>query len=303
MHSGIDWSDLQYVLAVARHRTFAGAARALRVSHTTVLRRIGAFEAAHGVRLFDRVSSGYALTAGGEELLAAAQSVADVVTALERRLAGQDLRLEGLVRVTTLDTLMVSLLPPILAGFQAEHPAVRIELGTSATIANLARREADVAIRVSADPPDTLIGRRIAPVAMAIYQARDAGPPPAKKDWEAHRWIAPSASLSDTAIAQWMRKRLGHGKIVVEADSIVSMASAAASGIGLAALPCYLGDAMPALRRASTIMGSSEAPNHVWVLSHRDLRHTARVRAFTEYVSQALTLVRDAFVGGAERPT
>jgi DNA-binding transcriptional LysR family regulator len=297
MHSGMDWSDLQYVLAVARHGTFAGAARALRVSHTTVLRRIGAFEAAHGIRLFDRGSSGYVLTAGGEELLAAAQSVADVVTALERRLAGQDLRLEGVVRATTLDTLMASLLPPILAGFQAEHPGVRVELAVSASVANLSRREADVAIRVSADPPDTLIGRRIAPVAMAIYQARDARTLAAEGAWEAGRWIAPSDGLSDTAIAAWMRKRLPHAEVVLEADSLVSMARAAAAGIGLAALPCYLGDSMPQLRRASVGVVPQEAPSHLWVLSHRDLRDTARVRAFTEYVSDALALKRDAIAG------
>ncbi len=299
MHKEIDWSDLQYVLAVARHGTLSAAARALGVSHTTVLRRLPHFEAAHGIRLFDRLPSGYALTAGGEELLAAARSVADVVTALERRLAGRDLRLEGLVRVTTLDTLMDSLLPPILAGFQAEHPAVRIELSVSARLANLTRRDADVAIRVSADPPGALVGRRIASVGMAIYQARDAGAPLAEEDWAAQRWIAPSDTLSDTAVAGWMRRRLPQAQVVLQADSLLSMARAAAAGIGLAALPCYLGDAMPELRRASRGTVPLDRPGDLWVLTHEDLRRTARIRAFTEYASNGLSLLRGSIDGSA----
>lgn len=149
----IDWDDLRYVLAVAEHGSVAAGARALGVNHTTVLRRINALEAAQAVRLFERLPTGYALTAGGEELLAAARQMGEVVTALERRLAGQDLRLEGSLRATTIDTLMVSVLPTILAAFRAAHPGVQIEISVSNTIANLTKRDADVAIRPTDDPP------------------------------------------------------------------------------------------------------------------------------------------------------
>src|SRR3712207_7391952 len=109
----IDWEDLRYVLAVADASSLASAARGLGVNHTTVLRRVNAFEERLGLRLFDRLPTGYALTAGGEELLAAARRMAETVTELERKLSGQDLRLEGTLRVTTTDTLMASLLPPV----------------------------------------------------------------------------------------------------------------------------------------------------------------------------------------------
>ncbi|MDT9598477.1 LysR family transcriptional regulator [Sphingosinicella rhizophila] len=300
MHNEIDWSDLQYVLAVGRHGSLAAAARALCVSHTTVLRRIARFEGAHGIRLFDRLPSGYALTAGGEELLAAAQSVADMVTTLERRLAGRDLRLEGLIRVTTIDTLMVSLLPPILAGFQAEHPAVRLEVSVTTAVANLTRRDADVAIRVSADPPGTLIGRRIAPVGMAVYQAVGLETLPNEDEWPQQRWIGTSDALSETAIAHWMHKRLSGTEMVLQADSIVTMAEAAAVGVGLAPLPCYLGDAMPRLRRVSRGTIAPGTQHHLWVLTHEDLRGTARIRTFTAYVSEALILERHRIEGGAD---
>jgi DNA-binding transcriptional LysR family regulator len=121
----MEWDDLRYVLAVAHARSLAGAARALGVNHTTVLRRISAFEKTLGLRLFERLPTGYALTAGGEELIAAARQVSDTVIELERKLAGQDLRLSGTIRVTTTDTLMGSILPESWRTFARRIPASR----------------------------------------------------------------------------------------------------------------------------------------------------------------------------------
>jgi DNA-binding transcriptional LysR family regulator len=202
----IDWDDLRYVLAVAEHGSLAAGARALGVNHTTVLRRINAFESAQAVRLFERLPTGYALTAGGEELLAAARQMGDVVTALERRLAGQDLRLEGNLRATTIDTLMVSVLPTILAAFRAAHPGVQIEISVSNTIANLTRRDADAAIRRTEDPPETLVGRRVAGVAFALYAARDSEFPEGMPLDELP-WVAPDDPGSSPCCAptRWCR--------------------------------------------------------------------------------------------------
>src|SRR5918997_5171671 len=166
MHSGsgrsrMDWEDLRYALAVADASSLAAAARGLGVNHTTVLRRVNGFEERLGLRLFDRLPTGYALTAGGEELLAAARRMAETVTELERKLSGQDLRLEGTLRVTTTDTLMAPLLPPVLARFRALHPGIVVEVATANAFANLTRRDADVAIRPALEPPETLVGRRI----------------------------------------------------------------------------------------------------------------------------------------------
>ena len=124
MHSRINWEDLRYVLAVADASSLTAAARALRVNHTTVLRRVNTFEERLGLRLFERLPTGYVLTAGGEELLASARTMAETVTALERRLAGADLRLEGTLRVTTTDTLIASVLPYFLLFFRSYHPCI-----------------------------------------------------------------------------------------------------------------------------------------------------------------------------------
>jgi len=296
MDGRIDWEDLQTVLAVAEAGSLAGAARRLGVNHTTVLRRIAGFEQRLGLRLFDRLPGGYALTAGGEELAAAARGMAATVEALERRLAGQDLRLEGTLRVATADTLTASLLPPLLAQFRELHPGIVLEVTTANLMANLTRRDADVAIRPVADPPETLVGRRVAGIAFAAYAA--ASQPAARAgtvDPAAHPWVAPDDSLAGTSVARWMRQTLPDAAIALRADSLVELRHAARTGIGLAALPCYLGDTSEGLVRIAT--PTVPEPAALWVLTHEDLRRTARVSAFTEFMGAALVRQRDLLEG------
>jgi DNA-binding transcriptional LysR family regulator len=298
----IDWTDLQFVLAVATRGSVAAAARALGVNHTTVLRRVQAFERSHGVRLFDRLPSGYAMTAAGEDLLAGARSVADMVDDLERRIAGQDLRLEGELRVTTTDTLMSSILPPILGDFQRRHPAVRLDVSVATELANLGRREADLAIRVTTSPPEMLIGRRICAVRMAIYRASTDPRPPARlPELLGEKWIDLADAFAETSVGRWMRAHVHEDQIVLRTDNFVAMSRAAAAGIGLAALPAYLGDSIPDLKRASPVISLQPTPA-LWILSHKDLRQTARVRAFSEFVGAALNRERDRIEGGLSHP-
>ncbi|WP_043616961.1 LysR family transcriptional regulator [Ensifer sp. ZNC0028] len=298
-HHRIDWEDLRFVLAVAEANSLAAAARALGVNHTTVLRRVGSFEQKLGVRLFDRLPSGYTLTAGGEELLAVARQMADTVTELERRLTGQDLRLEGSLRITTTDTLMASILPSILADFRQCHPGVLLEVSTSNALANLSHRDADVAIRPAVDSPDALVGRRIAKVAFAVYAAPSyldlRGLAAADTiDIAREHWIGLGDALASTSVARWMRATLA-GPAVLRCDSLVTAREAAMAGIGLAALPCYLGDTTPGLIRIGAPV--ADMTRELWLLTHEDLRRTARVSAFTEFVGQALAKHRRLLEG------
>ena len=298
-HRHIDWEDLRFVLAVADAASLAGAARALGVNHTTVLRRVNAFEERLGLRLFDRLPSGYALTAGGEEMLAAARAMAETVTALERRLFGQDLRLEGALRVTTTDTLMASVVPPVLARFREAHPGITLEVATQNTMANLTKREADVAIRPVVDPPETLVGRRVAGVAFAVYAAPALAAtidrPAAVPALAGLPWVAPDDSLAGSGVARWMRAALPHVTVAMRADSLVSLAEAAEAGIGATALPCYLADGRPGLARMTPPIPELGAA--LWVLTHEDLRRTARVSAFTEFAFGALAARRARLEG------
>lgn len=297
----MDWDDLRYVLAVGNAGSLAGAARTLGVNHTTVLRRIGAFEQRLGVRLFERLPTGYVLTAGGEQLIAAARNIDATVTTLERKLAGQDLRLAGTIRVTTTDTVMGSILPEILAEFRHSHPGIQVEIAVSNLMFNLTKREADVAIRPAADPPETLIGRRISGIAFAVYGSTDYLARRGKKQKLAeHQWVAPDESLSGTAVAQWMRAQLPQAEITLAADSLLALRQAAQAGLGLVALPCYLGDTSPDL--VCVHQPIPELETALWILTHSDLRHTARVRAFTEFAGNAFARRRELLEGALARP-
>ena len=291
MHSKIDWDDLRYVLAVADSASLAAAARALGVNHTTVLRRVAAFEARLKVRLFDRLPSGYALTAAGEEILAMARELSGQVAALERRILGQDLRLDGSLRVTTTDTLMAGLLPPLFARFLADHPGITLEVTTTNQLANLTKREADVAIRPAAAPPESLVGRKVADVAFAAYARPDlAGVPGGER-----RWIGTDAGLAGTVAARWLAAEVPAGAVALRADSLVGMAEAASAGIGATVLPCYLGDRWPGLARLG---GPIDNPRSaLWVLTHEDLRRTARVSTFTEFMIRELRAQRGLLEG------
>jgi DNA-binding transcriptional LysR family regulator len=295
MHS-LDWNDLRFVLAVVEEGSLARAARALGVNHTTVLRRIGVFEHQLGVRLFDRLPSGYAVTSAGEQLAEVARGMRDRVQDVERRLAGQDLRLTGSVRVTTTDTLAHAVIPPMLAQLAARHPGVELELTTTTAMVSLTKRDADIAVRPTARPPPNLVGRRVAPIAFALY----ASPAyleraPAKRELARHTWIGPDDSLATTTIARWMARTVPDARIALRADTLTTLAHAAAAGVGVVALPCYLGDRSPGLRRVRAVI--AEMSTELWVLTHEDLRATARVRAVADALVAALVEQRALFTG------
>lgn len=290
----IAWDDLRFALAVAEHGGLAGAARALGVNHTTVLRRVAALEAAQGARLFERLPTGYVPTAAGEEALAAARVAREAVDAFGRRLAGRDLRLEGALRVATTDTLAAGLLPRHLAAFHARHPGIMLELAVGNGLADLTRRDADVAVRPAAGPSEALVGRRVANLAFAVY-ARPAA------EGAAADWLMPDESLAATAIGRWARAQVPAGAVAARADSLLALRDLAAAGLGRAALPCYLGDADPRLARVGAAPLAGVA-SELWVLTHEDLRRTARVHAFTGFIAQALASERDLLEGNRPYP-
>ena len=295
MHN-LPWTDLQHVLAVADAGSVAKGARALGVNHTTVLRRVAACERALGVKLFVRSPAGYALTASGEEIASAARAMHETVLAIERTVAGRDLRLTGTVRVTTTDTLAHSLMPAALASFTAAHPAIALELTTTNVMVSLTRRDADIAVRPTSSPPPNLVGRRIAEVAIALYAAPSyLARVPARRALDKHAWLAPDDSLASTTIAQWLRTELAGITPVLRADTLTSLAHAAAAGLGIAALPCYLADRLPSLAR---VRGPIPAmATELWVLTHADLRNTARLRALTDHLAAALGAQRALLEG------
>jgi DNA-binding transcriptional LysR family regulator len=271
--------------------------RALGVNHTTVLRWLNGLEGRMGVRLFERLPTGHALTGAGEEVLAVARGVGATVATLERRLLGRDLRLSGTLRVATTDTLVLTILMPHLAVFRAAHPGIELDVTLSNAMTNLTQRDADVAVRPADNPPEALVGRRVATIAYAVYGAvgylarhTELG------ELGAHSWVAPDDSLAATATARWMRQVLPPATaIACRLDSLLALREAVRAGLGLALLPCYLGDGEPGLGRVGG--PRPEVRSGLWLLTHEDLRRTARVRAFTEFMAGALAGERDLLEG------
>lgn len=296
----MNWDDLRFVLAVADHGSVASAARRLGVNHTTVLRRVHAFEEAQKIRLFERLPTGYALTAEGEQLVAAARSIDDTVAALERRIAGQDLKLEGTIRVTTTDTFMTSILPRHLASFRRRHPRIAIELALTNSRLNLTKRDADVAIRPAKELPAPLIGRRVADVGFAVYGAKDYVDTHSTDMLAAeHAWLAGDELLANSPMAGWMYRHVRDARIAFRADSFVALRHAAAAGLGLAVLPCCLGDADLMLHRLDGPM--DDLSTGLWLLTHLDLSQAARIRAFMDHMEDALTGDRVCLEGVGRR--
>jgi len=294
MAAQMEWDDLRLVLAIARARSLSGAARALAVNHATVFRRLAAIEARVGVRLFDRHKGGYVPTAAGEEFARVAGAIDEQVADLDRRLTGRDLRLEGTLRVTTVDTLATTLLAPIFAQFVQTYPGVTLELTVANAIASLSRREADVAVRPTPGPPEGLVGRRIADLAVAVYGSRAYLKRTGERSERDHAWIAPDDSLSHLAQAKWLQ-RLAPSRIALRADSMHAMCAATEAGVGLAALPCYFADTRKDLVRVGALR--PDLSIGLWILTHEDLRRTARVRAFIDMAAAGLAAKRGLIEG------
>ncbi len=292
---GSSWDDLRTVLAIGRAGSLSGAARILRVSHPTVFRRLNQIERRLGVRLFERKRFGYTLTVAGEELVAVAERVEADVAVVERRLAGQDLRPSGTVRVTTTDTL-VGLLTPVFAEFRAAHAGIELDLIVSSEVLNISRRDADVAIRPSRQVPENLIGRKASEIGMAVYghqrllagRRRDV----ALADYP---WVGPDESLSYLPLARWLRERRLDERLVYRTNTLLGCREAARGGIGLAVLPCMLGDPAPELVRVGPLL--DELRGELWLLTHRDLRDVVRIRVFLDFVTEALRGLRSVLAG------
>ncbi|MDH3218733.1 MAG: LysR family transcriptional regulator [Gammaproteobacteria bacterium] len=282
----INWDNLRYVLVVANRGSIAAAARELNVNRTTVLRRISQFQENLNCRIFDRGSNGYALTPEAEKMIDAAREVESTLFDMQRQIAGHELKLEGELRVTTTDTFMLSVLGPHLASFQQQHPHIVVDLVVTNSILDLNRRDADVAIRPTPHPEPDLVGRRLCDVEFGIYASPEFAADGAGVDILEHRWIGFVDSLHTTPLGTWFDRSIDRSKVCLRCDSFVSVLVAAESGIGLALLPRFLGDASRVLRRVE--MSTAELTTGLWVLTHPDLARSARVNAFVEHLSAAL---------------
>jgi DNA-binding transcriptional LysR family regulator len=297
MQRRIGWEDLRLVRAVGESGTLTGASRRRGVDHSTAFRRLGALEERLGVRLFERARDGYTPKHAGEVTLAAAERILGDLGELERRIAGEDLRPFGTVRLTTTDTLL-DFLAPCFAAFRRAHPEITLDVVATNAFYTLTKRDADVAIRPAASAPEGLVGRRIATLATALYAAPDyMARHPDRADLRSHDWIGPDESLGHLGSAKWIQSVVSPERVIHRANSLLALRAAARAGMGVAPLPCYLADQDPALRRVHPPLPEMESA--LWLLTHPDLRRVARIRALLDFLAQWLTDQRRLIEGSA----
>ncbi len=284
MYNRMTWDELCLVHAITNAGSLSGAAQILGMSHPTAFRKLNRLEEQMGVRFFDRARTGYTATAAAEEVSSLVQRLSEEVVAVERRIAGRDLRPSGSLRITTTDTLLFGWLSPSLRDFRVAYPDIRLELVVSNEVFSLSRREADIAVRPTAKPDETLFGRRIGTVAQAAYIARNLAVT-ADRDalWASLDWIGPDGSMTYPAFDRWLRNEDLVDRCRVRVNTVYGLLSAVRAGLGLSVLPCYLGEKDPHLVRVSGEIPSMETD--LWILTHADLQRTERVRVFLRFLA------------------
>jgi len=280
------WNDLNLVLAVCREGSLSAAARKLEINHSTVFRRVAALEAELGVRLFERLSSGYVMTEAGEAVLESGERVENEIFALSRKLMGQDLRLTGTLRITATEGFARNILMPYLAAFSRACPEINIELSATSHLLDLMHREADIAIRSTRSPPDAVIGRELCKVANTFYASRAYLERKATMAPEEFEWLMPDDTFEHSDSHQWLQQHYPRGRVKLRTNTFSALLLAAQQDLGVAPLPCFLGDTQADLVRVFEPPAVLESA--FWMLIHPDLRRTVRVRAFSEFLTEAL---------------
>ncbi|MDP4024403.1 LysR substrate-binding domain-containing protein [Methylobacterium sp. NEAU 140] len=285
------WDDFRFVKAVAEGGGLAAAASALGIDHSTAFRRLAAIEAGLDAPLFERRRTGYVPTQAGAAMVEAAERIEADVTRFSRALAGQADTLSGELRVTAPAGFASGLMMPILAGFSARHPAIRLDLILAEEALNLSRRDADVALRASRGPDETLVGRRLTGIAWAVYGLAGG----TYGDLAREPWIGVAESVAGGLFARFVRARAEPDRVRVRLNAVTGLRAAVAAGLGIAPLPCFEADSDAGLRRLTDPEPDLSAD--LWILTHPDLRRAARVRAFMDHVAAAIRPLRPAFEG------
>lgn len=298
----MEWNDLKVILAIGRAGTLSGAAKSLGMNHSTVFRRINVIEEKMEVRFFDRLPQGYSMTEAGEAALGTAERIDNEVNGLSRELVGKDLRLQGSIRVTAPEGVSLRLLRPVFAAFLHEHTDIQIDLVVTGSALKLSRREADLAIRVTSNPPDTSIGRQVCKFGFGVYVSKEYLEVKKNRLPEEHAWVLLEDASSWFKPAVWKKIFNPNSKVVFRSDSTSAIVNAALDGLGVTPLPCFIGDSEKELVRLDEFQKEIAKENalDLWILMHPDLRHTARVKALMRFIYESLEKEKSLIEGNLQ---
>jgi DNA-binding transcriptional LysR family regulator len=284
------WDDLRFVLAIARSGNLAAAANALGVNHSTMFRRLNALEEDIGSKLFERLAVGYRPTESGQRLIEAAERMETEALALDRELSGRDTRLSGQLHVTCSETVAARVLMPLIAGFRSQHSGILVDLVVENRMIDMARREADVALRATRPSQGDLFGRKIADVQWSFFASagylKTHGTPKTLADLDKHAVIGWAENATHTKAGAWLVKNVPPSSTGFRVNGFVNQLVAVRDGLGLALLPVYLAagekNVVPVLGRIKDLV------TEMWIVTHRSLKDTARVRAFMDNVGDGV---------------
>ncbi|MEH0196343.1 LysR family transcriptional regulator [Caulobacter sp. CCNWLY153] len=292
--SKLSWDDLRIVRAIAETGALAAAAHMLGINGSTIARRLSRVEEVLGVALFDRRRTGYVATAQGEQIVALAGRMELDVVSVARRVSGHAQGHAGDLRITTSDSILLYFLTPMIASFQAQNPAIRVEVNVGNGAMNLARGEADIAIRATEAPPENLFGRKVATIAWAPYSAC-AGSIGGDRPIAERQWVSYGGRLSGLKAADLVGTRVPADSIAYRTDSVAGAAAAIAAGLGVGYLPCMLGDLSPDIERVGPI--EPALSDDLWLLTHPDIRRSGRIYAFMSHCVETISRQRDLVEG------
>ena len=287
----LDWNDLRYFLAVAQHGSTLAAGRALRVSQTTVARRIAALEEAIGFPLFEKRQAGYSLTPAGEGLLDRARQVDIAATSFVEAAAAEKRDTSGTVRITTQEIFAVSLLAPMLRELHERHPEILIELDDSQDLRDLGEGEADIALRSAVgDRGAGVVGRRLCTDDWTLYCSRDYaakhGVPRNRSQLKKHAFIGGGGPKLWRAYSAWLHDLGLDDRIIMHHASAMGMMSAIRSGLGIAVLPCIVADAESDLIQC--VPPKDDHGRSMWLVTHERVRHTPSVRVVIDFLYEKI---------------
>lgn len=288
----MNWDDMRFFLALSREGSVTAAGKSLGVNHTTVARRIKALEQEIGTRLFDHVKDGYAMTQAAENMYSLALKMEEIAQAIDRDVFGQNAELEGPLKLTASHDLASCLLTPYLVEFRKQYPRIDLELLTTTGLVDLAAREADIAVRLTADPPDYLVGRQVLPLRHGVY-----GSPKYLKGRDEPTDVV--AFRGNAGRPEWVERHFPNAEVALRVDDVTTMLAAVRNNVGVARMPCYIADSDTVVQRLDVELTPSTWG--IWVLSHVDLRSTARVRVCREFLCNLIEKQRELVLGEASR--
>jgi DNA-binding transcriptional LysR family regulator len=279
--------DLALVLALTRAPTLADAAARLGVDTSTVFRSLQRIEKQLGRRLFERDRRGYRAGELALQLAAHAERIEGELEAARSQLAARDDSVSGLVRITTTDTLLYGLVMPGLSGLMARHPQLRLELAASNELANLTRRDADLALRATKKPPEHLVGRHLGVIRVAVFAARRlARGAHSIEQLAMLPWAVPDETLPDHPSVRWRRKHLPKVTPRLEVHGILAVMEAIAAGLAVGIVPLFLASAYADITALTEPL--AECETDLWLLAHPESRHLRRIAVVAAGLAELL---------------